>query len=115
MAWRARFPAVGLATNILPEGLPVFRVHQPFSFFALPLCVILDRIGLSASRPVYPRSRSLERTFRFGSFVPTTDFNLWPPRNQHWRQLEHPPPPRSFRKLAVRFCKFHGFDLKAFY
>jgi hypothetical protein len=30
MPWRARFPAVGLATNIL---LPVFRVHQPFFFF----------------------------------------------------------------------------------
>jgi transposase len=34
MPWRARFPAVGLATNIL---LRVFRVHQPFFFFALPL------------------------------------------------------------------------------
>jgi hypothetical protein len=31
--------------------------------------VILDRIGLSASCPVYPRSRPLGRTSRFGSFV----------------------------------------------
>jgi hypothetical protein len=34
-----------------------------------PLRVILDRIGLSASCPVYPRSRPLGRTSRFGSFV----------------------------------------------
>jgi hypothetical protein len=29
---RARFPAGGSTSNILPKGLPVFRVHQSFSF-----------------------------------------------------------------------------------
>src|SRR6202051_4803313 len=33
----------------------------------------LDRIGLSASCPVYPRSRRLGPTSRFGSFVPGAD------------------------------------------
>ena len=29
---RARFPAGGSTSNILPKGLPVFRVHSPFPF-----------------------------------------------------------------------------------
>ncbi len=29
---RARFPAGGSTSNILPKGLPVFRVHQSISF-----------------------------------------------------------------------------------
>jgi hypothetical protein len=32
IAWRARFPAGGLASNILPKELPVLRVHHPFPF-----------------------------------------------------------------------------------
>jgi hypothetical protein len=34
MAWPDRFPAVGLATNILPKGSRVFRVHNFFPFCA---------------------------------------------------------------------------------
>jgi hypothetical protein len=36
----------------------------------------LDRTWLSASCPAYPRSRPLERTSRFGSFVPTSEVTV---------------------------------------
>jgi hypothetical protein len=44
IAWRARFPAGGLASNILPKELPVFS--SSFSLFARPQRVdAVEKVG----------------------------------------------------------------------